>query len=217
LSIFNCSGVVIRVSDLGENDKIVNIFTDKLGKISTVAKGAKKSRSKYLSITLPFCYGEYIVFRGKNMYNLSEGRIMESFQELLGSFEDLTYASYFCELIDISMVSEESNRELFKDFVTVLYLLRSGAMDREMLAMAFEIRLLKHTGYGLNFQNIEIDKAVFNSLKFLSEVTLDKIYRLSVNDKIKNEMHKLLKIYINNSYSRKPKSLDLLDSLKEES
>ena len=159
---------MIKTSDIGENNKLLTIFTDKIGKISTVAKGAKKSKSKFLSMTLPLCYGEYVVFRGKNLYTLNEGKIIDSFQELLGDLTTLTYASYLCELIDISMQDEESNRELFKELITALYLLKTKALDNELLVRAFELKLMRLTGYGINFEYCGICRKRLSSSNYIS-------------------------------------------------
>jgi DNA repair protein RecO (recombination protein O) len=237
---------VLKTSDLGENNKMLTIFTDKIGKISTVAKGAKKNKSKFLSLTQPLCYGEYMVFRGKNLYTLNEGRIIDSFQELLGDLTTLTYASYLCELIDISMQQDESNRELFKEFVTALYLIKTKAMDNQLLVRAFELKLMRLTGYTVNFENcslcrkkivnsnyislqyyggvcddcnkehgMHISRATFNALKFLNNITLDKVYRLNLSKEIKEELYKINISLIANNYSRKPKSLQMFDFIKE--
>lgn len=142
--------------DLKESDKLVWLFTEKLGKVSAVARGAKKGKSKLLSLSLPFCFGEFVLFRGKNMYSINEGEITDSFQSLLNDFESLTYASYLCELIDIALVDEESNRELFKEFISVFYLMQNNAVDYELLIRAFEIKLLMASGYYFN-----LDRCVF--------------------------------------------------------
>lgn len=237
---------MLKTSDFGENDKIAWLFTDKLGKISTLAKGAKKSRSKYFSVTLPLCYGEYLVFKGKSLYNISEGKIIESFQELLNDLTTLTYGSYICELIDISMQEGESNRELFKVFITALYMLKTGALDNELLLRSFELNLLRLTGYGMNFDNcsicrskitssnyislqyyggvcencnkvngIAVSRAAYNSLRFLNNTPLDKVYRLSLSEEVKKEIFNIMSLLISNNYSRRPKSLQMLEFIKE--
>lgn len=238
---------MLKVSDYKENDKILWIFTDVLGKISVIARGAKKSKSKFFSVTLPLCFGEYMVYKGKGMYTLNEGQIIESFQELLNDLDTLTYASYVCELIDISMVEEESNRELFRIMVSTLYLLKSKAIDYEMLIRAYELNVLKYTGYHINFNQcsfchrriesssyisfqyhggicgecvrdnngIGVSKAAFNVLKFLNNTPLENIYRLNVSEDVKNEIKKILFLFISNNYSKIPKSLQMLDFIKE--
>lgn len=149
--------------DLKENDKLIWLFTEKLGKVSAVARGAKKSKSKLLPLSLPFCFGEFVLFRGNSMYSLNEGEITDSFQSLLNDLNSLTYASYLCELIDIALVEEESNRELFKDFISTFYLLQNNAVDFELLIRAFEIKVLIQSGYFF-----DLDKCVFCGKKITS-------------------------------------------------
>ncbi len=211
-----------------------------------IAKGAKKSKSKLFSITLPLCYGDYLVFKGKNLYTLSEGRIKSSFQGLLDNLEKLTYSSYLCELIDISMQDEESNKDLYREFVTCLYLLNTDAIDYELLIRSFELKLLKATGYGLCFDNcvfckkkmnisnfislsyfggvcdtckrehgVYVSKGTYNTLRFINNTPMDKVYRVNVSKEIKDEMFKVTSFIISSSYSKKPKSLEMLNFIKE--
>lgn len=149
LSVFETKAVIIKTQDYRENDKLVWFYTEKLGKITAIVRGAKKSKSKFLSLTLPLCYGEYMVYKGKNLYTLQEGKIINSFQGLLNNLDKLTYSSYLCELIDIACEENEVNEKLFKDLVTILYLLNTDVLDYEILIRAFEIKLLKATGYSL--------------------------------------------------------------------
>ena len=93
------------------------------------------------------------MFKGKNLYSLSEGKIRKSFQSFLDNLEKLTYASYICELIDICIEDNEKNSYLYKECITCLYLLNTDAIDYETLIRAFELKILKATGYGLNLDN----------------------------------------------------------------
>ena len=65
-----------------------------------------------------------MLFKGKNIYNLQEGKIINSFQGLLNNLDKLTYSSYLCELIDICVEDDESNTELFRDFITYLIFIK---------------------------------------------------------------------------------------------
>ncbi|MGL5245112.1 MAG: DNA repair protein RecO, partial [Sarcina sp.] len=213
------SGVIIKAQEYRENDKLLWIFTEKLGKITVIAKGARKSKNKLFSLALPLCYGEYLVFKGKNLYTLSEGKIKSSFQGLLNHLEKLTYSTYLCELIDISMEDGEINNYLYKEFITCLYLMNTDAIDYELLVRSFELKLLTATGYGINFNNctickkklnttnyinlsnyggvcdncskehgMYINRATYNTLRFLNNATLDKVYRLVLTNEIKEEL-----------------------------
>lgn len=132
LSIEKTKAIIIKAIDYKENDKLIWAYCEEIGKITFIARGAKKSKSKNLSLTLPLCFGDYIFFKGRNLYNLQEGRIINSFQGLLNNLDKLTYSSYICELIDICVQEGEVNRALFKEFITCLYLLNTDAMDYEL-------------------------------------------------------------------------------------
>lgn len=149
LSVFETKAVIIKTQDYRENDKLVWFYTENLGKITAIVRGAKKSKSKFLSLTLPLCYGEYMVYKGRNLYTLQEGKIINSFQGLLNNLDKLTYSSYLCELIHIACEENEVNKGLFRDLVTTLYLLNTDALDYELLIRSFELKLLKATGYSL--------------------------------------------------------------------
>lgn len=246
LSIEKTKAIIIKAIDYKENDKLIWAYCEEIGKITFVARGAKKSKSKNLSLTLPLCFGDYIFFKGRNLYNLQEGRIINSFQGLLNNLDKLTYSSYICELIDICVQEGEVNRTLFRDLITCLYLLNTDAMDYELLIRAFELRLLNATGYGLQFDKcsickksigtsdyislshfggictecnkehgLYISRAGYNALRFLNNTPMDKIYRLNINKDVKKQIEKVTTFIINSNYSRKPKSLEMLNYIKE--
>ena len=49
MSLIETGGVIIKAQEYKENDKLLWIFTEKLGKITVIAKGAKKNKSKLFS------------------------------------------------------------------------------------------------------------------------------------------------------------------------
>lgn len=244
LSIFKTRAVVIKTQDIKESDKLLWLFSEKLGKISTIAKGAKKNRSNLFSTTLQFCYGDYVVYKGKSLYIINESIVIDSFQDLISDLDLLTYASYFCELIDISMQDEESNRELFRYLITAFYLMKNNAVDIETLSRAFEIKVLQSTGYDFNLDycsscrkkitasnyislqysggvcnecersnGLYINYAAYNALKYLSKVPLENVYRVTLSKETKKELYKILSLFIEQNYFRKPKSLETLNYL----
>lgn len=246
LSILETKAVIIKTQDFKENDKLVWFYTEKLGKITAVVRGSKKSKSKFLALTLPLCYGEYMVYKGKNLYTLQEGKIINSFQGLLNNLHKLTFSSYLCELIDIACSDNEINVEIFRNLVTTLYLLNTDALDYELLIRAFELKLLKSTGYNLTLDRCSVcrkkisssnyislsyyggvceecprehglfvSKGTYNALRFLMNMNVDKLYRLNLNNDIKAEIEKVATFLISNNYARKPKSLDMLNFIKE--
>ncbi|MGL5351744.1 MAG: DNA repair protein RecO [Clostridium sp.] len=246
LSLEKTKAVVIKAQDYKENDKLVWLYTEEFGKVTAIARGAKKSKSRLFTLTLPLCFADYVLFKGKSLFNLQEGRIENSFQGLLSNLDKLTYSAYICELIDICLEDGEKNKQLYQDFITCLYLLNSDALDYEMLIRSFELKLLKSTGYGLNLDQcveckkkisvanyislshfggvcescnrnhgLYISKPAYSALRFLNGTDMDKVYRLNVNADVKKDVSKVNTFIISSSYSRKPKSLEMLNYIKE--
>ena len=86
----------------------------------------------------------------------------------MGNLEKLTYSSYICELIDICLEEGEKNEQLYKDFITCLYLLNTDALDYEILIRSFELRVMKATGYGLNFDNCVMCKQKISTSNYMN-------------------------------------------------
>lgn len=246
MSLYKCKGVIIKTQDYKENDKLVWLFTDKYGKVSSIARGAKKSKNKLFGVTLNLCYCDFVFFKGKGIANLQEGKIIKSFQDLMNNLDKLIYSSYIAELIDIALLDGEPNYSLFKEFITCLYLLDTDALDYELLVRAFELKLLKSTGYGLNLDScaickkkinvtnyislsyyggvcenckrehgLIISKGAYNAIRFLTNTSSDKIYKLNLSQEIKKEIAKVTTFIISSNYSKKPKSLEMFNYLRE--
>lgn len=245
MSTIKTRGMVLKVQDYKENDKLLWILTEHYGKVSVIAKGARKNKNKNFSNTLPFCFGEYVLFKGRTMFSLNEGRIIDSFQDILNNYDTLIYGSYFNELIDIA-VEEEPCSEIFINLIKAFFLMRNGAVDLNILARAFEIKLLKATGYGVSLENCavcgnkinssnyisfqfyggicsncekqygtNVSVGAYNGIKFLSKVDLEKVGRLTLDEKTKIEISDILTTFIELNYRRKPKSLLLLNSFQK--
>lgn len=246
MSLFKTSGVIIKSADYKENDKLLWIYTEELGKITAIAKGAKKNKSRLFSVTSPLCYSDYVVFKGKNLFNLQEGKIINSFKGLMSNLDKLTYASYVCELIDIGLEDGEIDKNLYIEFIKTLYLLDTDAIDYELLIRSFELKLLKATGYGINLEtcsickrkirtskyinlqsyggicencnkdhSIHISKEAYAALKFLNKIDASRIYMMKLSGDIKKQIEKINLYFISTNYSRKPKSLEMLNYIKE--
>lgn len=147
LSLTKVQGIVLKSINLGENDKIITLFTDVLGKIEVVVHGARKAKSKFLASTQPFCYGEYLVFKGKSLYTLSESSIIDSFQSVLMDFEKLTYGSYFLELTDALNEKDNKNVSILALLLKTMYLLIHSETDIKLLRLVFDFKAISLAGY----------------------------------------------------------------------
>lgn len=94
-------GIVIRTIPYGESNKIVTLLTQEAGKITVMARGAKKPRSKLAAVTQPFTLGSFLIRKGRGMGTLSQGEQIESMRFIREDLEATSYASYILSLIHI--------------------------------------------------------------------------------------------------------------------
>ena len=140
-------GVVIRQTKYSESDKILTIFTKEKGKIQAIAKGSRRPKSHLMGSTEIFCYSEFLMYNGKNLYNINQGQIIDSFYSLREDIYKLSYATFILELIDSSILEEEANDILFELLVKTLKILCDMKDDYKKLLFAFQIKYISFIGF----------------------------------------------------------------------
>ena len=145
--ILNTQGIVLKSVTYKENDLILTIYTRKLGKISAVARGAKKSKSSLLSSSQTFAYSNFTLKKEGNMYRVTQSEIIKSFYNLSYNFEAFSYATHILKLIDNFIVDNQSNNRLFILLAQSLYLFCEEDIDMEYVSLCFELKFLDYIGF----------------------------------------------------------------------
>lgn len=156
MSLIKVKGIIIKQINLGESDKIITIFTDKLGKIQAVARGAKKPKSKLMASTQVFTLGEFVLYKGKNLYSINQAEIIESFQAHIKDLNTLAYCSYLLEIIDAETQFEEPNCELLLLAINIFYIIIKNIADIDKIIHLFEIKSICMCGYMPNLDSCSL-------------------------------------------------------------
>ena len=82
MKLLKVKGVVIKEIAYKDNDKIITLLTDELGKISCMAKGAKKTNSALLASCQLFVYSEFILYKGSTFYHINSAESIDTFYAL---------------------------------------------------------------------------------------------------------------------------------------
>jgi DNA repair protein RecO (recombination protein O) len=96
---YNDYGIVLNSHDLGESDKILNIYTKENSLVRAVIKGARKPTSKFSGRVdqLSCCYFHFA--KGKNLDTLCDCEQVNSFPSLRSNLTRLTSAVLFLEIV----------------------------------------------------------------------------------------------------------------------
>ncbi len=137
--------IILKEYNFGEADKIFLIFTKERGKISCIAKGVRKSKSRMRGFLQLFTYSNIHLHKGRSMYTAIGGEIINSFPDVKNDLELYGYANYMAEILDSFLPAEEPNHELFILTITVFHLMKT--MSPSHLTSIFLLKLLKITGF----------------------------------------------------------------------
>ncbi|HEY4179703.1 MAG TPA: DNA repair protein RecO [Kofleriaceae bacterium] len=139
-------GVVLRTTPLRESDLVVNLFTDRFGRVSAVARGARKSKIRFAGTLSLLILGRYQLSRGRGeLWNLEGGEIEREWTQLASDVVAVAHASYVAELVGALMPLEAPEPEAL-DVVTSLWDSLSIAGPSPAALRATELALLELTG-----------------------------------------------------------------------
>ena len=138
--------VIIRRARLKEADRVITLFTKELGKVSAVAKGVRKAKSKLAGHLETLTYTDITLARGKNLDTIIGSQTLSPYLSIRNSLERTAYALYFTELVYHFAPEGQVNTTLFGLLVETLETLGATA-NPELLARYFELNLLKDLGY----------------------------------------------------------------------
>lgn len=144
--LITTEGVVIREKQVGENDKFIDILTDKYGVIEVSVKGVKKITSKNSASTQLFAYSKFCVQKRGERYYLNSSEPIHIFYDIRLDIEKFSLASYFSEVIQFAITSEEPSEEIIRLLLNSFNFLTTGERSNELLKSIFELRILSEIG-----------------------------------------------------------------------
>lgn len=146
MGIIKTKGLIISESKMGDFDKMVTILTPS-GKIGCAAKGARRPKSLLMAGTQFFCFGEYLIFKGNNSYNINSCDTIEIFYNLRTDLDKLNYAVQLCKIVDSVTYENQNTYKILQLLLNTLYVISETDKDLELVASVFRIRLLCLLGF----------------------------------------------------------------------
>ncbi|MDJ0830252.1 MAG: DNA repair protein RecO [Desulfobacterales bacterium] len=152
MSLVNTPAIMLRRKDYGDYDVIVTLFTKVAGKVTTIAKAAKKS-SKRFAGTLELFSVLQIVYRKNRRGGLAvlqEASLQQPFANIRSSIIKTAYASYWAELINEWLESGQAQPRLYRLFHDALWLLDTDDMPAAGVSIILQTQFAQTTGFEPN-------------------------------------------------------------------
>lgn len=234
-------GVVIRDINYRESDKILTLLTEKYGKLTVSAKGARRLKSSLLALGRPFTYASFTLFKNKDRYILNDGEIKDSFFDLQKDLLKLSLANYFLELVADFTEEELPDDGVLRLLLTALFNLCYKDTDIKIVKSSFEIKILALTGYSpdlsgctcgkpgnyfdfvggcllcsdcCNANSKEMTKSIFDAFKFICNNDVAKIFNFTLSEDSKHTLSLFSeKFLLTHAHKKEYHTLNFLKSL----
>jgi DNA repair protein RecO (recombination protein O) len=149
MALYRDTGVVLRTYKLGEADRIIVLMTQGRGKVRAVAKGVRKTKSRFGSRLEPTGHVHLQLYEGRGELDIvTQAEGVEPFRAIRGSLAKLERAVAMLEVVDQVAQEGEANDELYGMLVGGLRTVENR--DSPLVTPAFFLKLLAIEGVGVH-------------------------------------------------------------------
>ena len=172
-------GVILRTRPLTETSLIVNWLTPEFGRISTVAKGARRTKSPFRGKLDLFYEGEFSFQRSRRseLHTLREIMLRETNAALRKELGHLQQASYCATLVEQTTETQTPLPEVYELFFGFLHAL-SKQPPRPRTVFAFELKLLGILGLAPDIGEIKLPAETRALMNALAETDWERLPEL---------------------------------------
>ncbi len=153
MPIEKTEAIVIKTHKYHETSKIATLYTKRFGKISVIAKGIRKTDSKYGGImeTINLISVIFYYKSGKSVHLLKECDLVNSFNDVKNDLNKTAVAYAILELLNCTIVEEEENEKVYNFLVKVINNLSEVKKNVINFYWYFTLKLLCELGFTINF------------------------------------------------------------------
>lgn len=162
---FSTQGYVLRRTNYGEADRILNLLTP-MGKISVIAKGVRKEKSKLAGGIEMFCLGDFQIHQGLGRLGVVTGAKMLKFhQGLVANLDLLETATLMLKKVSIAV--ENSENPVFFEMIRQAFLALDRHFNPKLVEAWFWLNFAQANGEELNLYRDTTDNKLLESTDYV--------------------------------------------------
>ena len=144
-------GIVLKKLDYSDSSIIVTLFTYYLGRVKVLVRGAKRPKSRFVSIFETFNIVETVIHVKENreIQHISDAKTLTSYSQLRLSYQKQVWASRITRFVDSILPDLSPSKGLYSLTERTLFML-SNSENEDAIFVAFVSKALRVLGYGLD-------------------------------------------------------------------
>jgi len=199
--------LIMRTRLLTESSLIIEWLTSEQGRISTVAKGARRQNSAFRGKLDLFFLAE-ISFRRSSrseLHTLKEVRLLDSHEVFRSNYRKLGQASYAVALIEKLTEKDTPLPEVFILLTSYFKFLKSGAAAARNV-FTFELKVLELMGIFPDVEQSRLNKLSRNLMEQLVRIAWKDLEQLEIPPAQSNDLAGFLNRYLEQQIHKVPNS-----------
>ena len=210
----NLTGMVLKATPVGENDRRLVILTRERGKITAFARGAKRPGSPLLGVTRPFVFGTFKLYEGRDAYNLQAADVLNYFSGITMDMEATCYGSYFLEFADYySRENLEATEQLLLLYQSLRALLKS-ALPNSLVQAVFELRSMAINGDYTEHPPCSVSDSANYAWEYIVASPLKSLYTFTLAPEVLEELKYCVELNKRRFIDREFHSLEILKMME---
>lgn len=145
MALYRDQGIILRTYKLGESDRIISFITERHGKVRAVAKGIRKTKSKFGSRLDPTSHVALQLYEGRELDIVTQAETLDHFRTIREDLDRLTRAVTMLEAVDQLSLEREPNPGLYRMLLGALRTL--AANNGPLVVAGFHWKVLALEGF----------------------------------------------------------------------
>src|SRR6266567_2607025 len=147
--LYRDDGIVLRVQKLGEADRIITLFTRRHGRVRAVAKGVRRTTSKFGARLEPFGHVDIQVIEGRTLHVIGQVEGIELVgKRFVDNYPRYTAASAIVETAErLTPVEEEPALRLYLLTLGAVRTLAAGEHTGSLILDSYLLRSMALAGW----------------------------------------------------------------------
>lgn len=151
---YRTDAIVLSTRRYQEADSLLLLLTPEKGKVSAIARGARKPTSKRAGKLQPFSFVEIQLYRGKSLQTVEQVDSKSMFSGILDSYEKFISSEAACELVSKAVPEGQESKAIFTYLLNFLSFIEKADSRKALVyALAFEFGMLYLLGTGPHLEN----------------------------------------------------------------
>ncbi len=153
MASYKTTGIVLKTRKLGEADRIIILFTATRGKVDAVAKGIRRTKSKFGARLEPFSEGNLFLYEGRNLDIVTQAELIHSNQSIRENLSKLSFGWAILNLAEITVNPGQADSQSYNLLEKTLRQIDQGEVRPDFGLLQYALHISRLQGVQPNFES----------------------------------------------------------------